>query len=71
MRVMKGDLNVSVFGNKLNTLVKAPEDASCDAFKSFVNWIFFVSNFFILVNDILKDDSDHLNNSDQERSESN
>ena len=67
---MEGDLNVSIFGNELNALVKAPKDASGNTLESFVNWVLFVSNLLILINDILEDDSDQLNKSDQERSES-
>lgn len=67
---MKGNLNISIFGNELNTLIKAPKNASGNTFESFVNWILFVSDLLILINDILENDSDQLNKSDQERSES-
>ena len=65
-RVVESDLNVGILSNELNALVKAPKDASSDTFESFVNWVFFVSNLFILIDNILENDSDHLNYSDQE-----
>ena len=65
---MEGDLDVRIFSDKLNALVQAPKNASCYAFKAFVNWVFFITNFFVLIDHILENDSDHLNNCDQERS---
>lgn len=57
---MQGDLNVGIFSNEFNTLIKAPKDASGHAFECFVNWVFFISDFFILVDYVLKNNSDHL-----------
>jgi hypothetical protein len=65
-RVVKSDLNIGILGNELNALVKAPKDASSDTFESFVNWVLFVSNLFILIDYVLENNSDHLNYCDKE-----
>ena len=68
---MKGDLDISIFGNELDIFVKHPQDTSGNTLEGFVNWIFFITDLFVLVNYVFKNDSDEGNNCDQERSHRN
>ena len=68
---MKGNLNVSVLCNELYVLIQAPQDASNHTLESFVNSILFVANLLILVNNILKDQSDESNECYEEGTHSN
>jgi len=54
-------LNESIFGDELNILVKAPKDVPNVAFHYLVNWVLFISNLFVFVNNILEDNSDESN----------
>lgn len=58
---LQSNLDKGIFGNKFDIFIKAPENISDVALQAFVNRVFFISNFFILVNDVFKDNSDECN----------
>jgi len=64
---VKSNLNVSVFVHKFDTAIKAFEVASNAAFNNIPNNVFFVSSLFILIDKVLKCNSDHCDDSDNER----
>ena len=63
---MKCNLNIGVLGNELNVLIQAPQNASYNTLESFVNGVLFVANLLVLVNNVLKDDSNESNKCDKE-----
>lgn len=65
------NLDISVLGDELNVLVEAPEDASNHNLQHFVNGVLFVADFLVLVNDVLKNNSNESNESNQKRSHRN
>jgi hypothetical protein len=40
-----------------DVFIKQPENTSSNAFESFVDWVFFVAYLFILIDDVLKNNS--------------
>lgn len=60
-----------ILSNPLDIAVKAPQVSSNYALKALVNGVFFVSNLFIFVNNVLEHGSNHGNQSNDERSECN
>lgn len=64
--VVKANLNVGVFGDEFNVFIERPKDTSSNAFESFVNWIFFVTDLFILINHVLEYDSNECDQSNKE-----
>jgi len=63
---VKCNLNISVLGNELNVLIQAPQDASSNTLECFVNGVLFVANLLVLVNNVLKDNSNESNKCDKE-----
>lgn len=63
---MESNLNVSILINEFNAGIEAPDAASNAAFQTFVDRVFgvFSSGLFVLVDDVLEDNFDHLDNSD-------
>ena len=59
-------MNESIFGDKLNIFIKAPEYVSDIAFKTLVNKIVLWSHLFELVNKVFEDNSDKGNQSNNE-----
>lgn len=55
--VVKCNLNVGIFGDEFDVFIKHPENASNNAFDSFVDWVFFVTDLFILIDDVFKNNS--------------
>jgi len=59
-------LDECILGDEFNVFIKAPEDISDVAFQALVESIFFISNLFVLVNNVFKDDSDECDQSNDE-----
>jgi hypothetical protein len=63
---LEGNLDIGVLGDEFDVFVKHPENASGHTFETFINWIFFVSDLLILVNDVFKNNSDECDQSNKE-----
>jgi hypothetical protein len=63
---VKSNLDVSIFVDELNAHIEAFQDASDVASHALENDVVFHASFFILVNDVLKDNSDHSDHSNEE-----
>lgn len=69
--VVKSNLNKSILSNEFDILIQAPENASHGAGDYFVKGAIFASHGFVLVSQVLKNNSDHSDNSNTESSECN
>ena len=67
---MESNLDVSVLVHELDAAIKALEVASDDAGHNFEDDVIFHSSFFVLVDEILKYNSDGSHNSNDESSPS-
>ena len=68
---LQSDLNICVLIHEFNVRIDAPDNASDDTCNNLENNVIFSLDLFILVNQVLKEGLDRVENSNQERTESN